>query len=77
MTVIGVGCASLSWLQMAVDVVFQVGPSVVCAFCKLGSMQIGPDFDAGMLGWVVTGMGLGIMAAVGIGGRHNQWQMWW
>ncbi len=33
-----------------------------------------PDFDAG---WVVTGMGLGIMVAVGIGGCRNQWQMWW
>ncbi len=29
-------------------------------------MQIDPDFDVGMLGWVVTGMGLGIMVAVGI-----------
>ncbi len=44
---------------------------------QAGLMQIGPDFDAGMLGWVVTGMELGIMAAVGIGGRRNQWQMWW
>ncbi len=40
-------------------------------------MQIGPDSDAEMLGWVITGMGLGIMAAVGIGGHRNQWQMWW
>ncbi|PBK99915.1 hypothetical protein ARMGADRAFT_523401 [Armillaria gallica] len=32
--VVVVGCASLSWLQMAVDVVFQVGPSVVNAFAS-------------------------------------------
>ncbi len=77
MTVIGVGCASLSWLQMAVDVVFQVGPSVVGAFASWGRCRLAPIFDAGMLGWVVTGLGLGIMAAVGIGGCRNQWQMWW
>ncbi len=31
-----IGCASLSWLQMAVDVVFQVGPSVIGAFTSWG-----------------------------------------
>ncbi len=50
---------------------------VLLVHCKLGSTQIGPDFDAGMLGWVITGMDLGIMVAVGIGGHRNQWQMWW
>ncbi|KAK0241438.1 hypothetical protein EDD85DRAFT_787127 [Armillaria nabsnona] len=35
-----VGCASLSWLQMAVDVVFQVGPSVVGAFASWGRRRL-------------------------------------
>ncbi len=35
-----------------------------------------PQFRCGDAG-VVTGMGLGIMAAVGIVGHHSQWQMWW
>ncbi len=42
MTVIGVRCASLSWLQMVVNVVFQVGPSVIGAVSSWGWHRLAP-----------------------------------